>query len=111
MFQRRSENQPDRPTYSYMITPRPSGLGGGWCLHLLKDGDEIKTSAFTLPLGHHLEIIRWWNGLNEEDHAYWMRWADSMIPAEVYRAYFTADTYEKALREAEAWIASQLEQS
>lgn len=111
MFQRRSENQPDHPRYSYMITPQPSGLGGGWCLHLLKDGDEIKTSAFTLPPGNHLAIIQWWGGLTEEDCAYWMRWAESMIPAVVHRAYFTANTYEKAFREAEAWITSNQEQS
>jgi len=49
MFQARSEVQKGRSSYSYMITPQPSGLGGGWCLHLLKNGDEVRTSAFELP--------------------------------------------------------------
>lgn len=111
MFQARSANQPDHPRYSYMITPQPSGLGGGWCLHLIKNGDEVKTSAFMLPPGNHLNIMKWWNGLAEEDRTYWMKWAESMNPTVAYQACFTAETYENAVREAEAWIASQQEQS
>lgn len=111
MFQARSEVQKGRSSYSYMITPQPSGLGGGWCLHLLKNGDEVRTSAFELPPGNYLTIIQWWTGLTEEHRAYWMRWAESMNPTVVYRAYFTSETYEQALREAETWVATQQEQS
>ena len=107
MFQALRESPLDCPAYSYMITPQPSGLGGGWCLHLLKSGNEVKTSAFILPPRSHLTIIQWWNGLTEKDRAYWMGWAESMNPAVVYQACFTAETYENAVREAEAWVANQ----
>jgi len=32
--------------YSYQIDPRPAGLGGGWRLRLLENGEEVGGGVF-----------------------------------------------------------------
>ena len=35
--------------YDYEITPRTLGLGGGWNLRLLENGEEVGGGVFPLP--------------------------------------------------------------
>ena len=34
---------------SYEIKPRPANLGGGWCLKMYQDGEEMGRGYYPLP--------------------------------------------------------------
>lgn len=36
-------------TRSYQITERPAELGGGWCLKMYQDGEEMGHGVYPLP--------------------------------------------------------------
>ena len=41
--------EPTTTEYDYEITPRTLGLGGGWNLRLLENGEEVGGGVFPLP--------------------------------------------------------------
>ena len=68
--------------YDYEITPRTLGLGGGWNLRLLENGEEVGGGVFPLP--EHCDF---------RDEKALQTLLDSL--------------YEDALAEASAWLASR----
>jgi hypothetical protein len=68
--------------YDYQITPRTLGLGGGWNLRLLENGEEVGGGVFPLP-----------EYCDFRDEKALQTLLDSL--------------YEDALAEATAWLASR----
>lgn len=63
--------------HRYEIDKRPAELGGGWCLRLIEDGEEVGGGVFPL-------------NPNEPD---------------IEKA--KSDSYDAALDEGQAWLASR----
>lgn len=93
--------------YSYEITPRPTGLAGGWRLRLLEDGEEAGGGVFPVPAIEPTEGMTWWNGMDEKDRAYWLLKAASARPADAYHAFLLAQAYDDAEAEGLEWMASR----
>ncbi len=74
--------EPTTTEYDYEITPRTLGLGGGWNLRLLENGEEVGGGVFPLP--EHCDF---------RDEKALQTLLDSL--------------YEDALAEASAWLASR----
>ena len=74
--------EPTITEYDYEITPRTLGLGGGWNLRLLENGEEVGGGVFPLP--EHCDF---------RDEKALQTLLDSL--------------YEDALAEASAWLASR----
>jgi len=94
-------------SYSYEITPRPAELSGGWKLTLLHDGEEAGGGMFPIPQEDPQSGMDWWNGLAEEQRAYWLMMAASAMPAAARHAYLLAEAYNDAQDEAESWITTR----
>ncbi|HBP6640656.1 antitoxin VbhA family protein, partial [Klebsiella pneumoniae] len=75
-------DEPTTTEYDYEITPRTLGLGGGWNLRLLENGEEVGGGVFPLP--EHCDF---------RDEKALQTLLDSL--------------YEDALAEASAWLASR----
>lgn len=88
----------------FEIVPRPAGLGGGWKLTLLEDGQEAGGGVFPVPEESPEAGIGWWNSMTEQQRAYWLTRSVSAVPADARHAYLLAEAYEDARQEGESWI-------
>lgn len=93
--------------YHYEIKPRPVELGSGWKLTLLQDGQEAGGGVFPIPQEEPQAGMDWWNGLAEQQRAYWLMMAASARPADAYHAFLLAETYADAEATAYEWLDSK----
>jgi hypothetical protein len=91
----------------YEIHPRPVGLGAGWSLKLIENGQEVGGGVFPIQEENASAGIAWWNELTEEKRRHWLMMAASAMPAAARHAYLLAEAYNDALEEAEAWVGAK----
>lgn len=88
----------------FEIVPRPAGLGGGWKLILLEDGQEAGGGVFPVPEELPETGMKWWNGITEQERGYWLTRSASAIPADARHAYLLAVAYDDAVSTGEDWV-------
>lgn len=92
--------------YDHAIVPREAELGGGWRLHLLKDGVEVGGGVFLVQQDEAAGAA-WWNALSDEDRALWLGRATPKTATGAYLAYLNDQAWHDAAQEAGDWLDSR----
>ena len=89
--------------YDFQILPREADLGGGWSLHLLKDGVEVGGGVFPVQQDEAVGAV-WWKSLGYDETALWLGRAKVRTSAGAYLAYRTDQAWHHAAHRAGDWL-------
>lgn len=93
--------------YCFEILPRSTKVGGGWQLRLLEDGHEVGGGVFPVQPEDPQAGVGWWNGLNEQQRAHWLKVAKVGSAAGARYAWREAQAYMDAEDTGRDWVDSK----